>query len=449
MKKLIVINVVGLTKNLFDNTLLPNISKIFTSGFYSPMIPSFPAVTCSVQSSITSGYYPAEHGIISNGIYDRDTKQVSFWEQYDSLVQKPRIWDILKEINPKLKTAVFFWQNSLYANSDFIITPKPIHLEDKTIMWCYSKPVNYYEEIVQHIGEFDLKWYWGPFVSIKSSQWIIDASMYTIKKHKPDLVLVYLPHLDYSAQKYGPQSNEFKQSLIESDDLIGNLMDFLNASEFDNEYDVMIHSEYGFNEVTHSLSPNIILRKNGLLSIRTIFGKEYIDFENSNAFAMVDHQIAHIFVKTGYEDIVTSIFKKEKNIARILDKTSQIQLKINHARSGELILCAQDNCWFNYYWWEDENNAPSFTFNVDIHRKPGYDPLELFLDPNTKKISHNTSLIKGSHGVFDSNDTDTLPIFGMSVKPKNEIPIMNITQIAPTILKFFNCNYDFPNDSIM
>lgn len=449
MKKLIVINVVGLTKNSFDDVLLPNLSKIFTKGFCSSMVPSFPAVTCSVQSSITSGYYPADHGIISNGFYDRDTKQVSFWEQYDSLVQKPRIWDILKKANPKLKTAVLFWQNSLYTNSDFVITPKPLHLEDTTIMWCYSKPVNYYEEIAQHIGEFDLKWYWGPFASIKSSRWIIDASMYTIKKHSPDLVLVYLPHLDYSAQKHGPQSNEFKQSLVEIDNMIGDLLDFLDTNKFGDTYEIMIHSEYGFNEMNHSLSPNILLRQNGLLSIRNILGKEYIDFENSNAFAMVDHQIAHIFIKSGYDDVVTSIFKKEKNIARILDKESQIKLNINHPRSGELILYSKDNCWFNYYWWEDENHAPSFTFSVDIHRKPGYDPLELFLDPIDKRISHDTSLIKGSHGVFDSENTDRLPIFGMSIKPKKETNIIDVTQIAPTILKFFNCSYSLPSDSIL
>jgi hypothetical protein len=201
--------------------------------------------------------------------------------------------------------------------------------------------------------------------------------------------------------------------------------------------------------VNYSLSPNILLRQNGLLSIRNILGKEYIDFENSNAFAMVDHQIAHIFIKSGYGDIVTSIFKKEKSIARILDKESQIKLNINHPKSGELILYAKDNCWFNYYWWEDESHAPSFTFSVDIHRKPGYDPLELFLDPIVKRISHDTSLIKGSHGVFDSENTDRLPIFGMSIKPKKQTDIINVTQIAPTILKFFNCSYSLPNDSIL
>ena len=181
MKKLLVIDVVGLTKNNLEKLSLPNISKILENDFCSSMIPSFPAVTCSVQATLTSGYNPSEHGIISNGYYDRNSKIVSFWEQPESLVEKPRLWDILKKANPNLKTAVLFWQNSLYINSDIVITPKPIHHENKLEMWCYSKPVNYYEEIAEELGEFNLSWYWGPLSSLKSSQWILNAAQYTIK----------------------------------------------------------------------------------------------------------------------------------------------------------------------------------------------------------------------------------------------------------------------------
>ena len=128
MKKLIVLDVVGLTKSCFDKVSLPNISKLFEKSTIHSIIPSFPAVTCSVQATITSGYNPSQHGIISNGFFDRTTNQVSFWEQPSALVEKERIWDILKKANPEIKIAVLFWQNSLYINSDIVITPKPIHL---------------------------------------------------------------------------------------------------------------------------------------------------------------------------------------------------------------------------------------------------------------------------------------------------------------------------------
>jgi len=449
MKKLIVIDVVGLTKKHFEKVPLPNISKIFEDKFNVGMVPSFPAVTCSVQASMTSGHYPSEHGIISNGFYDRSSKQVSFWEQSESLVAKPRIWDVLKKNKPELKTAVLFFQNSLYINSDIVITPKPIHLENQLVMWCYSKPVKYYEEIVETLGEFDLGSYWGPFASVKSSQWIASAAQYTIEKQRPDLIMVYLPHMDYAAQKNGPQSEEFRQSMIQVDQIVGGLMSFLESSNLRNQYEIMLTSEYSFNQVNHCLSPNIILRENGLLATRKIGCKEYVDYEYSKAFAMVDHQVAHVFIKSGHEEKVMSVFKHEEGIAEVLDKKEQGKMNIKHPKSGELILCAKSNFWFNYYWWNDIKYAPPFTFNVDIHRKPGFDPLELFLDPKTKKISHDTSLVKGSHGLVDTHNIDSLPVFASSIKPKQKSDVINVTQIAPTISKFFKVNYDFPNKPIL
>ena len=432
MKKLIILDIVGLSKKQYDQIKPQNISKILENGSVSSFNPSFPAVTCSVQASIFSGTYPSEHGIISNGYYDQILKHVSFWEQSSNLVNSPRIWDTLKENIPDFKSGLLFLQNSLYSNSDVVITPKPIHLDDKMIMWCYSKPKNFYEKISESLGNFDLKSYWGPFSSIKSSNWIINSAKKTIETHKPDLLIVYLPHLDYASQKFGPESNEFKESVIELDSLLGNFSLFLDE-EFKNEYEIMILSEYTFNSVNRSISPNLILRQHGLLSTRRIEGKDYIDYELSKAFAMVDHQIAHIFINPGYEDEVYQILKTE-NLGTILDSELQKKLKINHNKSGNLILCADTNSWFNYYWWDDVKYAPDFTFGVDIHRKPGFDPLELFFDFKTKQISHDTSLIKGSHGLISNGDN--LPLIGTSFD-SNIGEIVSVIEIKNLIKNFF------------
>ena len=432
MKKLIILDIVGLSKKQYDQIKPQNISKILENGSVSSFNPSFPAVTCSVQASIFSGTYPSEHGIISNGYYDQILKHVSFWEQSSNLVNSPRIWDTLKENIPDFKSGLLFLQNSLYSNSDVVITPKPIHLDEKMIMWCYSKPKNFYEKISESLGNFDLKSYWGPFSSIKSSNWIINSAKKTIETHKPDLLIVYLPHLDYASQKFGPESNEFKESVIELDNLLGDFSLFLNQ-EFENEYEILILSEYTFNSVNKSISPNLILRQHGLLATRRIEGKDYIDYELSKAFAMVDHQIAHIYINPGYEDEVYQILKTE-NLGTILDSKLQKELKINHFKSGNLILCADTNTWFNYYWWDDVKYAPDFTFGVDIHRKPGYDPLELFLDFKTKQISHDTSLIKGSHGLIPKNDD--LPLIGTSFN-SNIDEIISVIEIKNIIENFF------------
>jgi len=164
---------------------------------------------------------------------------------------------------------------------------------------------------------------------------------------------------------------------------------------------------------------------------------------------MVDHQIAHIFTKPAYENQIENIFNHQSEISEILNKDSQKELKINNPKSGNLILCSKEDSWFNYYWWDDSNKAPEFTFNVDIHRKPGYDPLELFFDPQTKKISQNTSLIKGSHGLINKNQVDELPVFGMTLKQNELKDPINAIQIAPTISKFFNINTNLPGKSII
>ena len=433
MKKLLVLDIVGLSKEQFERIKPKNISSILEKGTFSSFEPSFPAVTCSVQASIFSGTYPSEHGVVANGYYDKIFKQVLFWEQPSDLVQKPRVWDILKKNNPDFTTGLLFLQNSLFANSDVVITPKPLHFDQKMIMWCYSKPENFYEKVSEQLGGFDLKSYWGPFSSIKSSDWIINSAKITIQNSQPDFLTVYLPHLDYASQKFGPNSVEFEKSVNELDDLLGDLLNFLNEN-FPDTYEILLISEYNFNTVKKSISPNLILRESGLLSTRRIDGKDYIDFEFSKAFAMVDHQISHIYIKSGYEDQVHTVFKN-RNVGKILDKNLKEAMHINHPKSGDLILCSNPDEWFNYYWWDDKKYAPEFTFNVDIHRKPGYDPLELFIDFKTKTISHDTSLIKGSHGLV-SNDEKNLPLIGTSFEStlNEKIPV---TKIKDIIQNFF------------
>ena len=74
---------------------------------------------------------------------------------------------------------------------------------------------------------------------------------------------------------------------------------------------------------------------------------------------------------------------------------------LNHERSGEIVLIAKANAWFAYYWWLDDAQAPRFARTVDIHRKPGYDPVELYIEMPAKAIPLNANLVKGSHGYPD------------------------------------------------
>ena len=393
----ILLDVVGLEQKHLDSGLLPNIAKITENGEVGKLEPTFPAVTCSVQASILSGKYPREHGIISNGLYDRNAFNVSFWEQSSSLVQSQRVWDTVRQKNTK-KTGVLFWQNTMYANSDIVVTPRPIHLDDKMVMWCYSKPVGYYEELKEKFGEFNLASYWGPLASSKSSDWIANAAEYTLESERPNLLFVYIPHVDYSAQRFGKEGVQVRDDLKKADEIVGRLVQKATTLGIRDETQFVILSEYAFNDVNGAVPLNLVLRDAGLLTIRSIQEKEYLDFEYSKAFAMVDHQVAHIYIKNGYEKEARSVLETTSGVDMVLDGNGKKDLAIDHERSGDLIAIAAKDKWFSYYWWYDEGKAPDFAHKVDIHRKPGYDPLELFIDPRTKSIPLDTSLIKGSHG---------------------------------------------------
>jgi len=400
MKRSIVIDIVGLEHQHLDSGLVPNIARLAESGEAAPMDPVFPAVTCTVQASLLSGKYPRDHGIVANGLYDRDTYSVSFWEQPSSLVKSPRVWD-----KNGAKTAVLFWQNTMYANSDIVVTPRPIHLDDRMVMWCYSRPAGYYEKLKEKLGEFDLASYWGPLASAKSSEWIAGAAEYTLENERPDALFVYIPHVDYSAQRLGKGAQQVGDDIKKADEIVGRLVDKATKMGIMDQTQFTIVSEYGFNDVKGATPLNLVLRDAGLLSVRDIQGKEYLDFEYSKAFAMADHQIAHVYVKDGFERHARKALEAAAGVDKILDGEGKKKLGIDHGRSGELVAVAEQDKWFSYYWWHDEAMAPDFARRVDIHRKPGYDPVELFFDPKTRSISLDPNLVKGSHGRPPDLDT--------------------------------------------
>jgi predicted AlkP superfamily pyrophosphatase or phosphodiesterase len=401
IKHVILLDIVGLEINhLESGKLIPNISKIALTGEYCKLEPVFPALTSTVQASILSGKYPNEHGIISNGLYDRSKYEVSFWEQASSLVQTERIWDLMKKKIPDSRTAVLFGQHSMYSNADFIVTPRPLHMADETIMWCYSKPPGYYENLKYKFGDFNLAHYWGPLASPESSDWIVKATLDTIEYQRPNFMFAYIPHVDYSAQKYGKNNKATQDDLKRADEFVGNIDQKVTELGMREETLLIIISEYSFNDVKSAIPLNQKLRDADLLAIRNISGKEYLDLEYSSAFAMVDHQIAHIYVKEGYETKTRKVLENISGVGRVLTSVEKRELHIdNKERSGDLIAVSNKDSWFNYNWWYESEKAPKFTRTVDIHRKPGYDPLELFLDYDTMTISQDTKLVRGSHGL--------------------------------------------------
>ncbi|MFB6367275.1 alkaline phosphatase family protein [Paenibacillus elgii] len=403
MKKqhVLVLDIVSLCpEHLQDAALLPNIRQLLDEGHHIKVNPVFPAVTGTVQATYITGKPPAEHGIICNGLPDRDYKEMTMWNQTMVPIQGEKLWETLKKADAEAKTAIFFWQFSKLSSADYVVTPAPIHLENRMIQWCASKPHGLYSQLREQLGDFDLRTFWGPLASIQSSDWILKAAIDVLESYRPKLSLVYLPNVDYNAQRFGPDSAQAKQSLKEIDGLIGYLVEELKRRRLYEETRIVLLSEYAFKPVRRPIYINRFLRNLGYQVVDRVEEMEFINMEHSRAFALADHQLAHVYIPNA-KDIpeVKRVLQELPGIAGVWGEDEKKQHRIDHERSGELIAIAEPDSWFVYYWWLEDERAPEFAHTVDIHRKPGYDPVELFVDPNTYRIPLQPELIRGSHGL--------------------------------------------------
>ncbi|MGB2403147.1 MAG: alkaline phosphatase family protein [Akkermansiaceae bacterium] len=417
MNRVAVINVVGLTKGLISDKT-PAIKAFAQSRELSSFPPVFPAVTCSAQSSYLTGTDVGNHGIVGNGWYDREFAELKFWKQCNHQVRGEKIWDKLKKTDPNAKCANMFWWYNMYSSADFTATPRPMYPADgRKVFDIHTQPMGMRENMKADLGDFPFPAFWGPAAGIRSSQWIADSAKWIETAEQPNLNLVYLPHLDYCLQKYGPNAPEVDPELEAIDQVVGDLLAFYQAREID----VVLLSEYGISEVNRAVHLNREFRQRGWIQVKDELGLETLDCGGCQVFAVADHQVAHIYINnSAIREEVIELLHSLEGVEEVRVPSDIWGQGIATERAGDLIAVSTSDAWFTYYYWEDDNKAPDFARCVDIHRKPGYDPVELFLDPKLafpklkiasflmkKKmglralldvIPLDASLIKGSHG---------------------------------------------------
>jgi predicted AlkP superfamily pyrophosphatase or phosphodiesterase len=376
--KTVVINVVGLSSR-FIGEHTPFLRQWAADGRLQTIDPVIPAVTCTAQSTYLTGKYPSEHGIVANGWYFEEEAEVKLWRQSNRLVQSEKIWETARKKAPGFTCANLFWWYNMYSTVDYSVTPRPMYPADgRKIPDVYAHPPALRDELQKELGQFPLFKFWGPATSIEVSQWIAKSAMRVEEKYDPTLTLIYLPHLDYNAQRHGPDHSSVHQDLREIDAVCKDLIEFYEGRGAQ----VIVLSEYGITAVDQPVHINRTLRKAGYLQVREERGLELLDAGASRAFAMADHQIAHVYVRDK-EDIpvVRALLEPLPGIGKLLDEAGKAHYGLDHPRSGELIALAKPNAWFTYYYWLDDRKAPDYARTVDIHRKPGYDPVEMFLNP--------------------------------------------------------------------
>lgn len=395
MKNLIFLTVPGLRRQ--DLAAMPNLQSLFgQSSTPSTLVHSFPAVTWPSQATMLTGKTADQHGAVGNGFYWRDKQKVEMWTAWNEVIHQPQLWDELNTHD--ISTAAWFPMLSKGSGADFVCMPAPIHQPDGSEdLWCYTKPQDFYGTLLEKFEHFPLKHFWGPLANIQSTQWIADSAVLAAETFKPQFFYIYLPHLDYAAQKFGPDSDQATEALTELDDVIGTMAQKMIAAY--GEVQWLVASEYEITAVDHVSYPNRLLRRAGLLNVDAQEDGEHLDLSASRAWAMVDHQFSHVFVRDRDKETiqaVVNLFTDSPGIERVLTESERGSLA--HPRSGDVILASSANSWQAYYWWEDDAKAPPFATNVDIHKKPGYDPAELFFDFEKMQVPLDAELVKGSHG---------------------------------------------------
>ncbi|MEU8264232.1 nucleotide pyrophosphatase/phosphodiesterase family protein [Micromonospora sp. NPDC048999] len=377
MSPLLVLDVVGLTPRLLR--YMPRLSALADRGFQAPLGTVLPAVTCSVQSTFLTGETPAGHGIVGNGWYFRDLGEVFLWRQHNALVGGEKLWHAARRVKPDYTVANVCWWYAMGADVDWTVTPRPIyHADGRKDPDCYTHPPQLHDALTDRLGTFPLFSYWGAGAGIASSEWICRATEQIMATHSPDLTLAYVPHLDYDLQRYGSSGRQAAAAAAELDGVLAPLLDAAAARGTT----VVALSEYGITDVSRPVDINRLLRAEGLLTVYTQAGMEYLDPWTSRAFAVADHQVAHVYVKDPADvPAVAKLCAGLPGVAQVLDEAGKAAHGLNHERSGELVLVAEPDAWFTYYYWLDDARAPDFARLVEIHRKPGYDPAELFFDP--------------------------------------------------------------------
>lgn len=433
LQRTAVLNIVGLSAGLVLR--MPRLSAWANARRVQFFHPEFPAVTCTAQSTYLTGKSPAEHGIVGNGWYNREMAEVQFWKQSNHIVKGDKIWDILRKCyGSDFTCAQLFWWYNMYANVDYSITPRPMYpVDGRKVFDIYTQPMSLRETIKKDLGAFPFPWFWGPNAGIPSSQWIARSARWVEDQHRPTLSFVYLPHLDYSLQKVGPKHPSIEQELLAIDTVVGDLLDYYE----ERKVKVIVLSEYGISPVSRPVYLNRLFREKGWLTIKPEMGREMLDCGASRVFAVADHQIAHIYLNdSSLYDEVRALLQKTPGVDEIRepDQVWENSSKSNTGkeRAGDFIAVAEEDAWFAYYYWEDDRKAPDFARCIDIHRKPGYDPVELYVDPTLKFpmmniawfllkkklgfralmeiIPLDATLVKGSHG-RDNVPESERPVF--------------------------------------
>jgi len=456
MKKICLLDVVGLTPDLLgEHTPNLNVLAGDASETNTAMEGVMPAVTLPPQASVLTGTPPSEHGIVGNGwLYD--TQEIRFWQQARQLMQGETVYERAREeFGSEFTTAlIFFWFSQGARAADYRVIPKPWYGADGSKEFdIHGSPGTYVQDLKEELGSFPFFTFWGPNAGAPATEWIARATARTLRERQPNLTLSYLPLLDYPMQRHGPDSDEARDALSTVDEYVG----WIRDAAHETETHVIVFSEYGLSPVDQPVHLNRRFREQGWLAVRDGPFGERLDVFQSTVFAAADHQVAHVYVRDpDLLDVVRGFLLERDGVGAVWGTEEKKEHGLDHPRAGNLIAIASPGAWFTYYFWMDDDRAPDYARTVAIHDKPGYDPAEMFLDPERlaprlraawtvlkKKLGFrylmdviplDGSLVKGSHGRPPSSPENSPILLSGELEPPEPL---RMTELKPWLLNQF------------
>jgi predicted AlkP superfamily pyrophosphatase or phosphodiesterase len=451
MPPVVLLNAVGLTPRLLKYA--PGLSALARSGWVADMPEVLPAVTCTAQATLLTGELPSQHGVVANGWLFHETNEVRFWQQCNRLIRAEPLYETAKrralDREREFTCAKLFWWFNQGAAVDVSLTPKPWYgVDGNKAFDVAGTPVGYVEGLKRKFPAFPFPAFWGPMAGLKSTRWIADVSAKVIRERRPDLTLVYLPHLDYEPQRRGPAGCAMAKHVKELDDCC----DILLASAKQVGAEVWVVSEYGHCDVDTPVYLNRELWKHALLAVRRGPFGDQLDLYGSRVFAVCDHQLAHVYVRH-QTDVpkVMDVLAAVPGVSELVAGKERAKYHLDHERSGEVIALADPRAWFAYNFWPDDKFAPDYARSVAIHHKPGFDPCELFFDPKLafpklrsarrlvqKKLGFRTvfdvipldaRVVRGSHGLTAADPQDRPILIGHGYNPGPTVPMTAVKEM--------------------
>jgi predicted AlkP superfamily pyrophosphatase or phosphodiesterase len=252
---------------------VPTLRRFLVDGTYADgVVAVTPTVTYPDHTTLITGVWPAEHGIVNNTVFDPKRTMDGAWYWYAGDIRVPTLWDAAHQKG--IGTASVSWPVSVNATSvDTLIPefwrtandsvdPEDANSQDIELMAAISRPDGMLFERQKRLGPYMM----GNDTTVEGDRVRTRYSLDILERQKPGFITIHLSSLDESEHESGPFSPDANKTLEAIDGMVAQLIDA--ALRNDPKTVIVIVSDHGFASVHHALNIAIPFLQSGLIQAK-------------------------------------------------------------------------------------------------------------------------------------------------------------------------------------